>query len=348
MVWGCDEITMDGEFICTRKNPCNPKNRQRCKRCESVRTHRQARKIAVIMEGKRCALVTLTQRQWDENVKDQLKRQSKRLFDVRRGELWKRSVIGGYVFFHFGNKQMDSINTHIHAIVEVRDDVDLKLLGDELEMNWGKHGGGNVDVREISDGMQSRSRVAHYCTKGIIRQFGGKANEFCEEVWKGVYGKQKSFPIGKWRGGGRLESVSLVEGGKKRGRKPKVVEVDQQLKTEKTETPKLSPSVIDSRIVQIQDAKGLKTGIGQGGQTGQNCTISECITQERSELDARSTIATRQTDLTNPIPAKTQRIIKQAESSGLRYDPKKHRFSYKQHVADFVSVHLQSMYRNNR
>jgi hypothetical protein len=88
--------------------------------------------------------------------------------------------------------------------------------------------------------------------------------------------------------------------------------------------------------------------VGQIGQMGHNPTIGVSITEERSELDTRSTPQDRQTDLTNPIPANIQSIIKQAESNGLRYDPKIHRFHYKRHVADFVSEHLQTMYCHNR
>ena len=214
------------------------------------------------------------------------------------GSWWKNNIKGGYVFFHFGNRQMNEVNPHLHLIVEVWDADNVELLGDELKVEWGEYGGGNANVKEIKDSDHSRSSVAHYCTKGIILQFGGEVNELCEEVWKAVHGKQKSYPIGSWRGNGRLSELRVTKGGKKRGRKPKVVVVDPQPTTQETQ-PTVDSCVIDTSNVGFTSNPAPQMGHGQQGQMGHNPTIGISITHERSELDIRSTTIDRQTDLTD-------------------------------------------------
>src|SRR4051812_41972359 len=55
--WKAPEFDKHGMQKCTRWYPCHGKY---CERCERVKTHRRARKLAYRIIGKRCALITLT------------------------------------------------------------------------------------------------------------------------------------------------------------------------------------------------------------------------------------------------------------------------------------------------
>lgn len=208
--WIPPEVDEAGNQKCTTFYPCHDKN---CQRCEDVVTHRAAKRIAKRMEGRRCFFLTLTERHWKEAVSSQRLGLMDRFKMMRDCQFWRSAVLGGKVFIQFGSES--GINCHLHAIVEVVQGVEVEGFAEGVRGEWSVRGGGSsIDVQEVREGYKSRMSVAHYVTKGVLRQFGGVVDELVEKVRKGSYRRPKSVPFGSWRGGKRkaveVEGVGSV------------------------------------------------------------------------------------------------------------------------------------------
>ena len=186
-------------------------NNRFCPRCSKLRSNRIGQNVQRYLSERECRLrfVTLTLRHNDSALRDQLKRLTSCVNNLKRRDWWKRRVRGGMMFIEVKQSRAGKWHVHAHLIMD-----SSWLEQEELAREWQAVTGDSmiVDVREISDARKAASYVAKYGSKSFDSELLSEPRKLAE-VMIALKGARLCTAFGEWRGARLTSSHNDVPAG---------------------------------------------------------------------------------------------------------------------------------------
>jgi hypothetical protein len=168
-----------------------------CPRCSRIRSQRIGQNVSRYISQRDCRLrfVTLTLRHNSTGLRDQLKRLTQCVNNLKRRDWWKDRVKGGMMFTEVKLSRAGKWHVHAHLIME-----SSWLEQKELSQQWQAVTGDSmiVDVREVKDAKAAASYVAKYGSKSFDAELLSSPQRLAE-VMIALHGARLCTAFGTWR-----------------------------------------------------------------------------------------------------------------------------------------------------